>query len=505
MKKWIGWIIVLIVIFIAGMLAHRYWWKGTLTTTHSSSLKKKERKILYWVAPMDPNYRRDAPGKSPMDMDLVPVYADQQAQERGVIKISPQMMSNLGMRTSPVENRTLPRIIDTVGYVTANEDLKEHVHIYTSGWIRKLYFNKTGEAVKKGQVLAEIYSPTLINAQEEYLLALKNQNKTLIRAGGKKLLTLGLSQQQIKQLRRTRKAKQLVPLYARQSGIISELKIREGMFVKPEINLMMIEDLSPIWIIAEVFDRQANWVKEKQTAFATVSSLPGKTWQGKVDYVYPQLDPKTHTLRVRLIFPNPDLSLKPQMYANIKILAKPSEKALAIPIEALIRTGQGDRVVLALGDGQFRTQAVSVGIESGNWVAVLSGLKTNDKVVTSSQFLIDSESNLKASLGRISQSHHLQLTNSSSPSSGQEWIGIGVVKSVDLNKREINLDHEPIPAISKPAMTTHYYVAPNIDLALIKPGDEIHFVLVKYGASKYQIKKIHVMKNTQAYYQEKIQ
>lgn len=479
------------------MLVNHYWWSGSqITKSLTASAAKKERKILYWVAPMDTNYRRNEPGKSPMGMDLVPVYADQQTQEQGIVKISPQMVNNLGIRTAVVEKRTLPRMIDTVGYVTANEDRIEHVHVYTSGWIRKLYVNKTGEMVKEGQVLAEIYSPTLNNAQEEYLLALKNHNTALIRAGEKKLLTLGVSQQQINKLKQTRKATALIPLHANQGGIVSELKIREGMFVKPDTNLMTIEDLSPIWIIAEVFERQANWVKEKQTAIAKFSYLPGKIWQGQVDYVYPQLDPKTHTLRVRLIFPNPDLTLKPQMYANIKILAKPLENIIAIPGEALIRTGQGDRVILALGHGNFRAQAVSIGIESGNWVAVLSGLKAGDKIVTSAQFLIDSESNLKASITRINQSTE-QTTNHNpaSQSSVQEWIGMGLVKSIDLNKREIILDHKSIPAINMPAMTMGFHVVPSIDLTSIKSGDEIHFVLIKNSDGQYHITKIHVMKH----------
>lgn len=500
MKEKIIWISVFMVILLLGLSTYRFWWPYFQTSkTTTSSAKKKERKILYWVAPMDPTYRRDKPGKSPMGMDLIPIYADQQIREQGIVKILPQMVNNLGIRTTIVKKRTLPRIIDTVGYVTANEDRIEHVHTYTSGWIRKLYVNKTGEVVKEDQVLAELYSPTLNNAQEEYLLALKIKHPNLIRAGEKKLLTLGVSQQQIKQLKKTRKVMALIQLHANQSGVISELNIREGMFVKPETNLMTIEDLSPIWIIAEVFERQANWVKEKQAALATFSYLPGKTWQGQVDYVYPQLDPKTHTLRVRLIFPNPDLLLKPQMYANIKIMAKPLKNVLAIPREALIRTGQGDRVILALGDGKFRAQAVSIGIESGSWVAVLSGLKAGDKIVTSAQFLIDSESNLKASLNRMSPSDHPHSSNQHSQSSIQQWIGMGIVKSVDLDKREIVLDHQPIPAINMPAMTMGFYVLPSINLNTIKPRQEIHFVLIKNKDNQYHITKIQIIKNNKGH------
>lgn len=421
MKKWIGWVSLFVFIYVSGMLTYRNWLVGT-SKTPSTSAKLKERKILYWVAPMDPHYHSNKPGKSPMGMDLIPVYANQEAQDKDIVKISPQMVDNLGVRTAVVSLRTLPRIIDTVGYVTANEDHIEQVNLYTSGWIRKLYVNKTGESVKKGQVLADIYSPTLNNAQEEYLLALKNKDAALIHANEKKLVTLGVSPQQINRLKQTRKANKLIPLYVSENGIISSLNIREGMFVKPNTSLMTIEDLSNIWVIAEVFDNQANWVKEKQTAIATFSYLPGKVWQGQVDYVYPQLDPKTHTLRVRILFSNPDLALKPEMYANIKIFAKPVEKVLAIPHESLIRTGEGDRVILALGNGKFRAQAVSIGIESGNWVAVLSGLKAGDKIVTSAQFLIDSESNLEASLTRISSPSEKQTTTLTSNTSGKYHI-----------------------------------------------------------------------------------
>lgn len=401
MKKWVKWVSLLLVIFVSGMLTYRNWLTDAGKTS-PTSVKMKKNKILYWTSPMDPNYRSNKPGKSPMGMDLIPVYADQHTQDKDIVTIPPQLVNNLGVRTAVVSPRTLPRTIDTVGYVTANEDHIEHVNLYTSGWIRKLYVSKTGEVVKKGQILADIYSPILNNAQEEYLLALKNKNAAFIDANEKKLLTLGVSQQQINLIKQTRKATALIPLYVSKSGIIASLNIREGIFVKPDVTLMTIEDLSSIWIIAEVFDNQSNWVEEKQPAIATLSYLPGKVWRGQVDYVYPQLDPKTHTLRVRLFFTNPDLTLKPDMYANVKIFATPVENVLAVPFESLIRTGEGDRVILALGNGKFRAQAVSTGIESGNWVAILSGLKAGDKIVTSAQFLIDSESNLEASLTRIS-------------------------------------------------------------------------------------------------------
>jgi len=173
------------------------------------------------------------------------------------------------------------------------------------------------------------------------------------------------------------------------------------MYVKPDKVLLSLEDLSHIWVIGEVFERQSQWVKEGQPAQARLPYLPGKKWVGKVDYVYPRLDPTTHTLKVRLIFHNPREVLKPNMYAHITIFAAPEEKALAIPREAVIYTGEGARVIVSLGQGQFVAKAVKLGIESGDKIAVLSGLEEGEQVVTSAQFLIDSESSLKASFGRL--------------------------------------------------------------------------------------------------------
>lgn len=492
MKKKVGFIIVLLVVFFAGVLVNRY----LQSDTHLSSNNKgeKSKKILYWVAPMDPTYRRDKPGKSPMGMDLVPVYADSQMNDKGVIKISPVVENNLGVKIAAVKRMNLARIIDTVGYVEVDENNIEHIHAYTDGWVKVLNVKTTGEMVKKGQLLLELYSPTLNNAQEELLLALKNKNFALIRAGEKKLLTLGMAQSQINQLKKTQRIMERVKVYATRSGVIAQLNVREGKYIKPDTDIMTIEDLSRVWVIAEVFERQANWVQIGQPAIATFSYIPGKTWQGEVDYVYPELNQQTHTLRVRLSFPNPDLSLKPNMYANIKILSRMIKEALAIPREALIRTGEGDRVILALGGGRYKAQAVKIGIESGDYYQILSGLKAGDRVVTSAQFLIDSESNLKAAFSRMQQSKGKTKTQSTA-SVPEQFVGMGVVKSVDAIKRTISLHHKPIPALNMPAMTMNIAVAKEVELNVVKPGDAIHFVMIKQNGNTYLITKIHIISN----------
>lgn len=489
MKKIISIVVIILIIFLMGILVQRYWLSAS-DKTSGNTAKKSE--VLYWVAPMDPTYRRDKPGKSPMGMDLVPVYADEKTDDEGAIKISPVVENNLGVKTAIVKRKNLPRIISTVGYVTVDENNIEHIHTYTDGWIKVLNVKTTGEVVQQGQLLLELYSPSLINAQEEFLLALKNNNPILIRASKKKLLTLGIAETQINQLSKTHHVMQRIKVYATHSGIVSRLNVREGNFIKPDKDLMTIEDLSQIWIIAEVFERQANWVKAGQPAMATLPYMPGKVWQGRVDYVYPELDLKTHTLRVRLTFPNPDLMIKPNMYADVKMLSTVVKDILAIPQPALIRTGHGDRVILAMGSGQYRAQEVKVGIESNNQYAILSGLKEGDRVVTSAQFLIDSESNLKASFARMQPKHSLKESKSTSVS--QQFIGMGKVKTINLQKRTLALHHQPIPALNMLAMTMELSIANDVDLSLVKPGDTVHFTMIRQRDDHYLITMLHVMK-----------
>jgi len=357
--------------------------------------------ILYWVAPMDPNYRRDKPGKSPMGMDLVPVYADKAAAS-GVITIDPAVVQNLGVRTAAVERGNLWRRIDTIGYVAFDERKLSHVHLRTEGWIEKLYVKSDGERVKEGDILFELYSREVVNAQEEYLQALGGSNDYLKKAGAERLESLGMSQQQIKEVARSRRAAHRLRIYASQNGIVHGLNVREGMFVRPVTEVLTLADLSSVWLLVDVFERQANWVAVEQTAEVELPSFPGQQWQGVVEFVYPTINKATRTLRARLRFDNPEEALKPDMYADVRIYAGPKVDVLTIPREALIKTGEvADRVIVALGDGKFSARNVKAGIESGDWVEIISGLEENDEIVISGQFLIDSEASLKASIKRM--------------------------------------------------------------------------------------------------------
>jgi membrane fusion protein, copper/silver efflux system len=361
-----------------------------------------EQEVLYWVAPMDPNYRRDKPGKSPMGMDLIPVYADAEV-EGGVVSISPVVVQNLGIRTAKAEISRLWRGIDTVGYVDYDESKVSHIHLRTEGWIEKLEVQSEGERVRKGDFLFDVYSPKLVNAQEELLTALETGNKGLISATRERLRALGISEKQIKQLQQDKKVKQRISIFAPQDGVVSELPVREGMFVKPAQKVMTLGDLSSVWLLAEVFERQVEWVKVGQTAEVRLSYIPGEVWHGKVEYIYPSLDTVTRTLKVRLRFDNPGEHLKPNMYANVKIFGGASKDNIVIPLEGLIRTGREERVILSLGEGRFAARTVTAGIESGDYVEILDGVEQGDEIVTSGQFLIDSEASMRASINRMSE------------------------------------------------------------------------------------------------------
>lgn len=365
-----------------------------------------------YVCPMHPQIVRDAPGSCPIcGMDLVKKQPEnkQTAEQHPSVTLSAGTIQNMGVRTQKVQRGALSRIIQTVGYVTYDENKIAHLHPRSKGWVEKLKVRAEGDVVRADQVLLEMYSPEIFAAQEEFLVSLRVGNSKLLgenvtainTVARQKLRLLAVPEAVINTLIDTGQAVDRIPLLAPQAGIITQLGIREGMYVTPSLELFTIADLSTIWVQIEVYEHQLNWVKEGQQAEITVPALPGRHWQGQVDYIYPQLTPQTRTLKVRLKFNNPKQLLKPNMFAQAEIQVQPKTNVLKIPQEALIVTGAGERVILALDEGRFQPVAVTSGISSQGIVEIRSGLKANQRIVTSGQFLIDSESNLQASLQRL--------------------------------------------------------------------------------------------------------
>lgn len=442
-------------------------------------------KPLYWVAPMDPNYRRDTPGKSPMGMDLIPVYDDggNNADSPGTIKIHPNVENNLGVRTAKVEKKALHVPIRTVGYVQYNEDTLVHIHPRVEGWIDNLYVKAAGDYVKKGEPLYALYSPELVNAQEEYLLARTRNNKNLIEAASSRLEALQMPASAIKKLNNTGKVQHTITFTAPQTGFVDNLNVRQGFYVKPGITILSIGGLDEVWVDAEIFERQSNLIEEGLAVTMTLEYLPGKEWQGQVDYVYPTLDEKTRTLKARLRFENPDYFLKPNMFAQVTIHSDLDDENLLVPTEAVIRTGTQDRVVLALGEGRFKSVEVEVGNIVNEYTEILAGLNNDDRIVTSAQFLLDSESSISSDFKRMEE-----------PDAAPTMVWTtATINSVMIEHRMVNLDHAEIEDWGWPSMTMDFNVADDIDISQLSAGMSLHLQITKLDTGDYLVTTIHIV------------
>jgi len=373
-----------------------------------------ERKIKYWQAPMNPSYTSDKPGKSPMGMELVPVYEEPEGDGAG-IRISPTVTQNIGVKTETLKARPLTRDIRAVGILAYDERQVTHIHTKYEGWIEKLYVDFTGQEVNKDDLLVEIYSPELVSTQEEFLLAMK-YNETLkespfseIGQGADRLLQstrrrlelFDVPEHQIEQLIQSKKITKTLHIHSPFRGFVIKKNVLKGMFVKPGMGLYVIANLNTIWVLADVYEYEIPWVKVGQEAEMSLTYQPNKTFKGKVTYIDPFMDPKTRTLKVRMEFNNPNWELKPDMYANVRLKSTISRSALAVPREAVIHSGEKEIVLVQTPKGNFESRTVKLGPEAEGYYQVLSGLKTGEKVVTSSSFLIDSESRLKESLRKM--------------------------------------------------------------------------------------------------------
>ncbi|WP_415892277.1 efflux RND transporter periplasmic adaptor subunit [Neptuniibacter sp. PT8_73] len=419
---------------------------------------------LYWVAPMDPNYKRDKPGLSPMGMDLVPVYEEDLAggDSPGTISISPEVENNLSVRTEAVLFSPLQAQLKTVGYVGVDQERVTDIHSRISGWVEQVKISVKGEYVEKGSLLYEVYSPELVNAQEEYLAALRSGNRFLRNASESKLVALGVSKAVLSTLNKQRQPLQKLPVYAPVSGYIDQISLRRGTYIKPNSRLLTIAPLDQVWVTAELFERQGSAVQKGDVAEMTLAFMPGEIWRGQVDYVYPTVNQKTRTLNVRLRFDNPDLLLKPDMFAQITIQSLPTKPMLNVSDTAVIKTGDQDRIVLALGEGKYKSVEVKTGPSMAGRTAIIQGLFPEDKVVTSAQFMLDSESSIS--------SDFLRLTPPAMGLIDEIWVG-ATVEEIDLESRLLTIRHEAIREWKQDAMLMQVKADESLDLeALLNAG-----------------------------------
>jgi Cu(I)/Ag(I) efflux system membrane fusion protein len=352
----------------------------------------------YYRHPHDPQRTSPTPRKDEMGMDYVPVYADAPGSE---VRISPAVINNLGVRTEAATLAALPRRAQTVGFVSFDDRRVRQVRPRAEGWIEGLSVRAMGETVSAGQLLFTVYSPMLESAQQEYLDAIRIGNDDLVAASRDRLRALGLDSGTVLRLASSGRASGRVPFHAPVAGVITELAIREGAMVTPDMMAMTITELGSLWVIAEVPESQAGWVTPGTVAELRFPSLPGTTIEGHVQHVYPELNMETRTVRARIVLERPEAGIRANMLANVTLLGEADAEAVTIPRNALIRGGSEDRVVLALGEGRFAPRRVVVGAESGERVAILEGLAAGEQVVVAGQFLLDSEANLRSGLGRL--------------------------------------------------------------------------------------------------------
>jgi Cu(I)/Ag(I) efflux system membrane fusion protein/cobalt-zinc-cadmium efflux system membrane fusion protein len=379
------------------------------------------RKIRHWVSPMDPTYVRDEPGQDHMGHDLVPVYEDDSAY--GQIAIDPVTIQNMGVRTAVVEQRNLARTIRTVGIVTYEESRQYSVNSKIEGWIEKLHINETGQSVRKGQALMEIYSPELVAAQQEYLLAVANRDRLdqapvpEIAAGAERLLEAtrirlrywDISEQQVNELTRSGKIRKTLTLYSPYSGVVTAKPVLEGMRVMAGMELLQISDLSRVWINADIYEFEMPWIKTGQRAMVELPAAGRPELSGTLTHIYPYLEGDTRTVRARIEFANPGLFLKPGMFANVSIAAESVSNATAVPIGAVLHSGKQQTVFVALKGGRFEPRTVTTGVrDDQGFIQVLTGLRPGEQVVTSAQFLFDSESRLQEAIRKMLQPEKIE-------------------------------------------------------------------------------------------------
>src|SRR5450755_134133 len=406
---------------IAGAFAGGYVYKAIKGST-AGTMGKGERKVLYWVDPMHPAYKSDKPGIAPdCGMKLQPVYADGGAaaapvhtddistMEVGTVQITPEKQQLIGVKYEQVQAGGGSRTIRAVGKVAIDETRIGHVHTKLEGWIDKVFVDFTGEVVKKGQPLLTIYSPDMLASQRELLLAAKaktimrdsalpsgfDQSESLLKATRRRLELWDLSEAQIDQILKTGEPIKNITVYSPMTGYITDRKAFPQVKVMPDTDLYTIVDLSRVWIMADVFEYEAPNIHVGETARVSLQALPGKTFSARINFIQPQVDPMTRTLKVRLNMDNPGVLLKPDMYADVEFRVNIASK-LTVPSEAVLNAGERQTVFVDRGNGYFEPRQVKTGEREGDRIQILSGLRQGERIVTSGNFLIDSESQMKA-------------------------------------------------------------------------------------------------------------
>jgi Cu(I)/Ag(I) efflux system membrane fusion protein len=461
-----------------------WWWAHRTMAGHGASApaaESKGRKILYWQDPMVPGQKFDKPGKSPyMDMDLVPVYADEVAASG--VKIDPQLAQNLGVRTAIAEKGRLEKSVDAVGSIAFDERAVALVQARTAAYVERLFVRAPLDPVRKGQPLAQLFVPEWAGAQQEYL-ALKASTMPgaaeLAAAARNRLLLLNMTEEQVRAVDREGKPVTHVTLASPVDGVVGELGARDGMNVMPGATLFRLNGLATVWVNLDIPEALAGAVRPGAAITASVPAYPGEKFAGHVSAVLPEVNPATRTLRARVELANPGAKLKPGMFATVSIAPREAREAVLVPSEAVIVTGERSIVIVDRGAGRFEPVTVRAGRDQGGRTEILEGIDAGTRVVASGQFLIDSEASLRGVERRMSPQP--QAASASHHAEG---------RLENVHEGTLTVSHGPVPELKWPAMTMDF-AAPKGGLPPgLKAGDAVAFDFVQTPAGEFQVTRI---------------
>ena len=462
-----------------------------------SDSAKPAKKLLYYRNPMGLPDTSPTPKKDPMGMDYIPVYEGEADSDSG-LKISAEKIQKMGVKAEPAKLQVLDKTVRASGRVEIDESRTYTVTAKFEGYIERLHVNTTGQPVGRGQPLFEVYSPELVSAQREYAIAAQGVGK-LNEAGGEAQSTMkqlaesslqrlknwDISEEQIKTLAQSGNAKRTLTFRAPVAGIVTEKKAVQGMRFMPGETLYQIADTSSVWVQADVFEQDIATVFVGQKAKIKINAYPGEVFEGRIAYVYPTLKAETRTVPVRIELANPKGRLKPAMYAEVEIPVAGAASVVTVPNSAVIDSGKRQVVIVQLGEGRFEPRPVKLGARGGEFVQVLDGVKEGEMVVSSANFLIDAESNLKAALGGMQKAE----ASAANPA----VVGhkaVGVLNAVDAASGTVTISHEPVASLKWPAMKMDFVLANPSLVSGLKPGAAVEFEFVERAPGEWVVTSV---------------
>ena len=484
-------------LLLALVASGSYWYGKSSTESRVPSAENKtERTLLYYRNPMGLPDTSPVPKKDSMGMDYIPVYAGEETEDKEGFSVSAAKVQKLGVQSEAAAMRELGASLRLNARIETDEQRLYTLAPKFEGWVEKLYVNTTGQRVRKGEPLFEVYSPELVSALRELELAkrglaeLKDADaaaqqsmQRLVEASAARLKNWDVAGAQLNGDR--------VTYHAPANGIVLEKMAVEGMRFMPGEKLYRIADLSTLWAIADVAEQDIGGIRLGSDAQVTVDAMPGRTFTGKVDFIYPTLNEMTRTVQVRIVLPNADGALKPAMYAHAQIATGKPSKVLTIPTSAVIDSGTQQTVLVRLDEGRFTPRKVTLGQRSDDYVEVTDGLTEGEQVVTRANFLLDSESNLQAAFSGMGDAPAPQKA---------ETVGhraTGVLEE-DYGDGNVSITHEPIPSLKWPAMTMDFALANPSLTANVKPGSAIDFEIVERGQGEWVITKLNTKETAHA-------